>query len=61
MVAVQVWHLEGRQVRGALVYCLDVDLTVPILVPVGLLLHDLELDIGGEAAEGFPKHQRFCA
>ena len=38
MVAVQVWHLEGRQVRGTLVHCLDVDLTVPVLVPVRILL-----------------------
>ena len=43
--------------RGALVHCLDVDFTVPVLVPVGLLLHDVELDVGGEAAEGFPEHQ----
>ena len=43
--------------RGALVHCLDVDLTIPILVPVGLLRHDVELDLGGGAAEGFPGHQ----
>ena len=24
-------------------------------------LHDVELDVGGEAAEGFPEHQRFSA
>ena len=61
VVAVQVWPLEGRQVHGALVYCLHVDLPVPVLVPVGLLLHDVELDVGGEAAEGFPEHQRLGA
>ena len=61
MVAVQVWHLEGRQVRDVLVYCLDVGLRVPVLVPVGLLLHDVELDVGGEAAEAFPEHQRLGA
>ena len=57
-VAVQVWHLESQQVRGALVYFLDVDPTILVLVPVGLLLHDVELDVGGESAEGFPEHQR---
>ena len=41
--------------RGALVHCLDVDFTVPLLVPVGLLLHDVELEVVGEAAEGFPE------
>ena len=40
MVAVQVWYL-------------DANLTIPVLVPVQLLLHDVELDVGGEAAEGF--------
>ena len=62
IVAVQVLHLEGLQVRGALVHCLDVDFTVPVLVPVGLLLHDVELDVVEEgAADGFSEHQRFSA
>ena len=39
--------------RGPLVHCLDANLTIPVLVPVQLLLHDVELDVGGEAAEGF--------
>ena len=47
--------------RGALVYCLDVDLTVPVLVTVGLLLHDVELDIEGGAAKDFAEHQRLGA
>ena len=34
----------------ALVYCLVVDLTIFVLVPVGLLFHDVELDVGGKAA-----------
>ena len=33
----------------ALVYCLVVDLTISVLVPVGLLFHDVELDVGGKA------------
>ena len=41
----------------ALVYCLVVDLTVSVLVSVGLLFHDLELDVGGKAAKGFPEQQ----
>ena len=61
MVAVQVWHLESWQVHGAMVYCLDVDLIVLVLVPVGLLLHDVELDVGGRHAQGFPERQRFAA
>ena len=42
-----------------MVHCLDVDLTVPVLVTVRLLLHEvyLVLDVGGEAAEGFAEHQ----
>ena len=56
MVAVQVWNLEGRQVAGTLVHCLDVYFTVSVLVPVGFLLYDVELDIGREAAQGFPGH-----
>ena len=47
MVSIQIWHLEGGQVRSALVYCLDVDLTISVLVPVGLLFHDVKLDVGG--------------
>ena len=42
--------------RGKLVYCLDVDSSISVLVPVGLLFHDVELDFGGEAAEGLPQH-----
>ena len=41
----------------ALVYCLVVDLTISVLVPVGLLFHDVELDVGGKAAKGFPEQQ----
>ena len=52
VVAVQVWYLEGRWVPGVLGHRLDVVLTVPVLVPVGLLLDDVELDVGGEAVEG---------
>ena len=55
MVSVEVGHLEGRQVRSALVYCLDVNLAISVLVPVKLLFHDVKLDVGGEAAEGFPE------
>ena len=61
MVAVHVWHPEGRQVRCMLVHCLDVNLTVPVLVPVGLLLCGVDLNVRGEAAEGFPGHQGFGA
>ena len=43
--------------RCALVYCLVVDRTIPVLVSVGLLFHDVELDIGGGAAKGFPEQQ----
>ena len=43
--------------RCALVYCLVVDLTISVLVPVGLLFHDVELDVGGKAAKGFPEQQ----
>ena len=57
MVAVQVGQLEGRQVRSALLYCLDVDVTIPVLVPVGLLFHDVKLDVGKKAAEGSPEQQ----
>ena len=39
--------------RSALVYCLDVDLTICVLMPAGLLFHDVKLGVGGKAAEGF--------
>ena len=38
-------------------YCLVVDLTISVLVSVGLLFHDVELDVGGKAARGFPEQQ----
>ena len=43
--------------RCALVYCLVVDLTISVLVSVGLLFLDVELDAGGKAAKGFPEQQ----
>ena len=43
--------------RCALVYCLVVDLTISVLLSVGLLFHDVELDVGGKAAKGFPEQQ----
>ena len=43
--------------RCALVYCLVVNLTISVLVSVGLLFHDVELDVGGKAAKGFPEQQ----
>ena len=33
--------------RCALVYCLVVDLTISVLLSVGVLFHDVELDVGG--------------
>ena len=36
--------------RCALVYCLVVGLTISVLVSVALLFHDVELDVGGRAA-----------
>ena len=57
MVSAEVRDLEGRQVCCALVYCLVVDLTISVLVPVGLSFHDVELDVGGKAAKGFPEQQ----
>ena len=54
VVSVQVGRLEGR---SALVYCLDVDLAISVLVPVGLLFHDPKLDVGEKAAKGFPEQQ----
>ena len=53
MASAEVGPLEGRQVRSALVYCQDVDLTISVLVPVGFLFHDVKLDVGGKAAECF--------
>ena len=55
VVSAEVGDLEGRQVRSALVYCLDVDLTIFLLVPVGFLFHDVKLDVGGKASGGFPE------
>ena len=49
VVSAEVRDLEGWQVRCALVYCLVVDLTISVLVPVELLFHDVELHVGGEA------------
>ena len=43
--------------RCALVYCLVVDLTISVLVSVGLLFLDVELDVGGKAAKGFREQQ----
>ena len=43
--------------RCALVYCLVVDLTISVLLPVGVLFHDVELDVGGKAAKGLPEQQ----
>ena len=53
VVPAEVGDLEGWQVRCALVYCLVVDLTISVLVPVGFLFYDVELDVGGKAAKGF--------
>ena len=55
MVSATVGDLEGWQVRCGLVYCLVVDLTISVFVPVGFLFHDVKLDVGGKAAEGFPE------
>ena len=57
VVSAEVRDLEGRQVCCALVYCLGVDPTISVLVPVGLLFNDLELDVRREAAKGFPEQQ----
>ena len=57
VVSVEVGHLERRQVLSALVSCLDVDLAISVLVPVGLLFHDVNLDVEGKAAEGFAEQQ----
>ena len=61
VVSAEVRDLEGWQVRCALVYCLVVDLTISVFVPVGLLFHDVELDVGRKAAKGFPEQQRLGA
>ena len=53
VVSAEVGDLEGREVRCALVYCLVVDLTISVLVPVGFLFHDVKLDAGRKAAKGF--------
>ena len=55
VVLAEVGDLEGPQVCCALVYCLDVDLTISALVPVGFLFQDLKLDVGGKAVKGFPE------
>ena len=57
VVSTEFGDLEGWQVRCALVYCLVVHLMISILVPVGLLFHDVELDVRGKAAKGFPEQQ----
>ena len=55
VVLAKVGDLESWQVRCALVYALVVDLIIFVLVPVGFLFHDVELDVGGKAAKGFPE------
>ena len=57
MVLAGVRHLEGGRVRSVLVYCLDVDLSVSVLVPVGLLSDNVKLDVGGKAVGGFSEQQ----
>ena len=57
VVSAEDGDLEDWQVPCALVYCLVVDLTISVLVPVGLLFHDVELDVGGKAVKGFPEQQ----
>ena len=61
VVSAEVGDLEGWQVRCALVFCPVVDLTISVLVPVGFLFHDVELDVGGKAAKGFPEQQCLAA
>ena len=61
VVSAKVRDLEGWQVPFALVYCLVVDFTISVLVPVGLLFYDVELDVGGKAAKGFPEQQHLGA
>ena len=55
MVLAEVGDMENWQVRCALVYCLVVDLTISVLVPVGFLFHGVKLEVGGNAAKGFPE------
>ena len=57
VVWAEVGDLEGWQLRCVLVYCLVVDLTISVLVPVGLLFHYVELDVGGKASKSFPEQQ----
>ena len=57
VISAEVRDVETWQVRCALVYCLAVDPTISVLVPVGLLFHNVELDVGGKAAKGFPEQQ----
>ena len=47
--------------RAELVHRLDADSIVLVLVPVGLLFHDVEVYITGQAAEGFQQHHCLCA
>ena len=61
MVSAEVRDLGGWEVRCALVYCLVVELTISVLVSVGLLFHDVELDVGRKAAKGFPQQQSLGA
>ena len=49
MVSAEVGDLESWQVRCALVYWLVADLIISVLVPVGVLFHDVKLDVGGKA------------
>ena len=53
VVSAEVGDLEGWQVRCAPVYCLVVDLTISVLVPVRFLFHDVESNVGGKAEKGF--------
>ena len=52
VVLAEVGRLEGWPVRSALVYCLDVDLTISVLVLVGFFFYDAKLDVGGKACKG---------
>ena len=57
VVSAEFRDLEGWEVHCALVCCLVADLTISVLVSVGLLFHDVELDVGGKAAKGFLQQQ----
>ena len=57
VVSAAVRDLEAWRVCCVLVYCLVVDLSISVSVPVGLLFHDVELDVGGKASKGFPEQQ----